>query len=153
MILYSLQNLLYNLLTPSRHLPNTFLTPSWHFSDTFQTPSEHPQDTLCTPTRHQPNFNFPGYIEHCFQVRHRVGGWWVVGGGPTYIIMPLRGPTCKWGLARIQAKLNSQVWPECGKNNKKLELNCAKLNFTVANDHSHCPITIIRFKIKLVNWL
>ena len=37
-------------------------------------------------------------------------GGWVVGGWVVYryIIMPLRGPTCKWGLARIQVKLNSK---------------------------------------------
>ena len=28
-----------------------------------------------------------------------------------YIIMPLRGPTCKLGLARIQLKLNSKLGP------------------------------------------
>ena len=36
------------------------------------------------------------------------GGGWVVY---RYIIMPLRGPTCKLGLARNQVKLNSKLGP------------------------------------------
>ena len=40
-----------------------------------------------------------------------VGGWWVAN---TYIVMPLRGPTCK--IARFQAELKFPSWTECGNN-------------------------------------
>ena len=37
-----------------------------------------------------------------------VGGW----VANTYIVMPLRGPTCK--IARFQAELEFPSWTECG---------------------------------------
>ena len=44
-----------------------------------------------------------------------ISGVVVVGGwvANTYIVMPLRGPTCK--IARFQAELKFPSWTECGK--------------------------------------
>ena len=39
-----------------------------------------------------------------------------------YIIMPLRGPTCKMVLARIQFPLNSKLDPSVAKSAKKGKL-------------------------------
>ena len=88
---------------PSRELPNTFQSTSRHLSDTLRTPSGHPPDILQIPSTHLvhvsfvnlvciPNFSFLGYIEVRYP-SYTPGGGWV--GGPTYIIMPLCGPTCK----------------------------------------------------------
>ena len=43
--------------------------------------------------------------------------WWVAG--PTYILQPLRGPTCK--IARFQAELKFPSWTECGNELQTLQ--------------------------------
>ena len=57
--------------------------------------------------------------------------WWVAG--PTYILQPLRGPTCK--IARIQAELKFPSWTECGKI--IMEIAAASVVSTLLPDDDH----------------
>ena len=94
----------------------TFQTPSRLLSDTIQTlsrASKHIPGTFC-------------YISISLkdpvpksQVTRRVGGWVVVY---RYIIMPLRCPTCKMVLARIQFPLNSKLDPSVAKCRRDLRV-------------------------------
>ena len=92
-------------------------------------PKSDQSRTLNSLWTHQPIHNnatsWPNFqvrtCKNSIQVKFQVGqslapylklypGWlagWV--GGPTYIIMPLCGPTCKWGLARTQVRLSSKL--------------------------------------------
>ena len=98
--------------TPSRHSPDTLEATSRQPLETYQTPFGHPPDTLQVPSRHPldthktpPNFSFIAFIEVPYMSYPVLVGRW---GAHTYIIMLLRNPTCKLGLARIQMKLNSK---------------------------------------------
>ena len=107
---------------PSRELPNTFQSTSRHLSDTLRTPSGHPPNILQIPSTHLvhvsfvnlvciPNFSFLGYIEVRYP-SYTPGGWRV--GGPTYIIMPLCGPTYKlrlasWNSTKYEFKVGQSV--------------------------------------------
>ena len=55
------------------------------------------------------NFKVLGCVEVALK-SYPVGGGWVAN---TYIVMPLRGPTCK--IARFQAELKFQVGPSVAK--------------------------------------
>ena len=59
------------------------------------------------------NFKVLGCVEVALKSYPVGGGWWVgVWVANTYIVMPLRGPTCK--IARFQAELKFPSWTECG---------------------------------------
>ena len=65
------------------------------------------------------NFRSLGYLKIGF-LNVAPGGWVRAAAGAggkkiSRINQPLRGPTCKLGLARTQAELEFQVGPKCGK--------------------------------------
>ena len=97
----------------SNPFPDTLHTTSRHPLDSSQTPSRHHTDTLKTlqtPSRNL-QLHFHTTKSCCSQISSNPsggGGGWVVY---RYIIMPLRGPTCKMVLARIQFRLNSKLDP------------------------------------------
>ena len=85
---------------PSRYLPCTFQTCQKHFRGLPDTLYNLP-NTLQTPFR---------LVYSPLELSGVVGGW----VANTYIVMPLRGPTCK--IARFQAELKFPNWTEFGKN-------------------------------------
>ena len=108
-----LQDLIQKISNP---FPETLQTTSRHPLDFSQTPSRHHTDTLKTlqtPSRNL-QLHFHTTKSCCSQISSNPSGGGGGGGGWVvyrYIIMPLRGPTCKMVLARIQFRLNSKLDP------------------------------------------
>ena len=85
--------------TWSRQVPETFQLPL----DTIHTPKMNSRQIYITIRKYFQNVKlYPGWW-----VGGWVGGWWV--GGCRYIIMPLRGPTCKISSRAENPKLD-RVW-------------------------------------------
>ena len=100
----------------SNNLPDTLQTQSRHYTDTlqtFQTPSMNLLLHFHTTKR-------------CWsQISSNPSGGWVGGVWVVvyrYIIMPLRCPTCKMVLARIQFPLNSKLDPSVAKCRRDLRV-------------------------------
>ena len=104
--------------TPPRPPPESFKLPSKHPPDSFQTHSRHHTDalqTFQTPLRNL-QLHFLTTKSCCSQISSNPSGGWVVVVY-RYIIMPLCGPTCKKVLARIQFRLDSELYPSVAITN------------------------------------
>ena len=89
--------------------------PSRHSQDNLQKTSRKLSETIQTTVRHLEDTS-DNLFRHLTVLKYDITGW--VGGwlsGPHYIIIPLRGPTCKLKTCKNSSELEFQVGPECGK--------------------------------------
>ena len=73
---------------------------------------------------HKLMFKIWGRFDHWWLMRYYAIKWFptYLVGGWVYgmIIIPLRGPSCKLGFARISDKAEIPRWSECGNNHQKV---------------------------------